>query len=211
SLDELIGNLKVYEVKINKYYEMVKGKREQNRSLALKAKKEYSDEDSSTSGSDKEYSMAVRDFKKFFKRRGRFVRQPQDDRNSFQRSKDDKNGKNKRKCFGCGDPNHLIGECPKLLRNYNQRAFVGRTWSDSDEDKEEKTKDKNNELQEARTQIARFQRKQMGHDDEIVLAHVRISTLEMLIEDIQVYHRSDMKSLLVDPNELIFNSLACKV
>ncbi|GJU42363.1 hypothetical protein Tco_1195320 [Tanacetum coccineum] len=31
-------------------------------------------------------------------------------------------------------------------------------------------------------------RKQMGHDDEIVLARVRISTLEMLIEDIQVIH-----------------------
>ncbi|GJY03736.1 hypothetical protein Tco_0369676, partial [Tanacetum coccineum] len=43
------------------------------------------------------------------------------------------------------------------------------------------------ELQEARTQIARFQRKQTGHDDEIVLARVRIATLEMLIEDIQIY------------------------
>ncbi|GKB19218.1 hypothetical protein Tco_0853141 [Tanacetum coccineum] len=49
SLDELIGNLKVYEVIIKKDSEMVKGKREQNRSLALKAKKESSDEDSSTS------------------------------------------------------------------------------------------------------------------------------------------------------------------
>ncbi|GKC23846.1 hypothetical protein Tco_1025996 [Tanacetum coccineum] len=39
-------------------------------------------------------------------------------------------------------------------------------------------------------------RKQMGHDDEIVLALVGISTLEMLIEDIQVRHRSDMKSIL---------------
>nr|GEY18943.1 UBN2 domain-containing protein [Tanacetum cinerariifolium] len=74
SLDELIGNLKVYEVTIKNDSEMVKGKREQNRSLALKAKKELSDEDSSTSDSeDKEYAMAVRDFKKFFKRRGRFV------------------------------------------------------------------------------------------------------------------------------------------
>ncbi|GJS27522.1 hypothetical protein Tco_0488142 [Tanacetum coccineum] len=52
------------------------------------------------------------------------------------------------------------------------------------------------ELQEARTQIAGFQRKQMGHDDEIVLARVRTSTLEILIEDIQIHHRSDMKSLL---------------
>ncbi|GJW50977.1 hypothetical protein Tco_0092328 [Tanacetum coccineum] len=52
------------------------------------------------------------------------------------------------------------------------------------------------ELQKARTQIARLQREQMGHNDEIVFASVRISTLEMIIEDIQVRHRSDMKSLL---------------
>ncbi|GKC88325.1 hypothetical protein Tco_1148974, partial [Tanacetum coccineum] len=44
---------------------MIKGKREQCRSLALKAKKESSDEESSTSDSeDEEYAMAVRDFKK---------------------------------------------------------------------------------------------------------------------------------------------------
>ncbi|GKF87219.1 hypothetical protein Tco_0258096, partial [Tanacetum coccineum] len=30
-------------------------------------------------------------------------------------------------------------------------------------------------------------RKQTGHDNEIVLARVRISTLEILIEDIQIY------------------------
>ncbi|GJV96031.1 putative nucleotidyltransferase, ribonuclease H, partial [Tanacetum coccineum] len=58
------------------------------------------------------------------------------------------------------------------------------------------------ELQEARTQIAGFQRKQMGHDDEIVLARVRTSTLEILIEDIQIRHRSDMKSLLDKIHEL---------
>ncbi|GKG19953.1 hypothetical protein Tco_0379754, partial [Tanacetum coccineum] len=53
SLDELTGNLKVYEeVIIKNDSEMVKGKREQNRSLALKAKKELSDEDSSTSDSE---------------------------------------------------------------------------------------------------------------------------------------------------------------
>ncbi|GJU45616.1 zf-CCHC domain-containing protein [Tanacetum coccineum] len=103
---------------------MVKGKREQSRSFVLKAKKESSDEDSSTSDSqDEEYAMAVRDFKKFFKRRERFVKQPRDERKSSQRNKDDKNGKSERKCFRCGDPNHLIGECPKQSRNYNQRTF----------------------------------------------------------------------------------------
>ncbi|GJV33983.1 hypothetical protein Tco_1394383 [Tanacetum coccineum] len=45
-------------------------------------------------------------------------------------------------------------------------------------------------------------RKQMGHDDKIVLARVRISTLEMIIEDIQVRHLSDMKSLLDMIHEL---------
>ncbi|GJZ71970.1 hypothetical protein Tco_0635821 [Tanacetum coccineum] len=49
SLDELIGNLKVYEEVIKKDVETVKGKKEQSRSLALKVKKEVSDEDSSSS------------------------------------------------------------------------------------------------------------------------------------------------------------------
>ncbi|GJU67417.1 hypothetical protein Tco_1253676, partial [Tanacetum coccineum] len=105
SLDKLIGNLKVYEVIIKKDSEIVKAKREQSRSLALKAKKESSDEESLTFDSeDEEYAMAVRDFKKLFKRRGR-----------------------------CGDPNHLIGECPKPPRSKNQRDFIGGTWSDSAE------------------------------------------------------------------------------
>ncbi|GJR81279.1 hypothetical protein Tco_0152064 [Tanacetum coccineum] len=58
------------------------------------------------------------------------------------------------------------------------------------------------ELQEARTQISGFQKEQIRHDDEIVLARVRTSTLEILIEDIQVRHRSDMKSLLDKIREL---------
>nr|GEU30234.1 DUF4219 domain-containing protein/UBN2 domain-containing protein [Tanacetum cinerariifolium] len=44
SLEELIENLKGYDAIIKKDSEMVKDKREQNRSLALKAKKESSDE-----------------------------------------------------------------------------------------------------------------------------------------------------------------------
>ncbi|GJR72376.1 hypothetical protein Tco_0084741 [Tanacetum coccineum] len=42
------------------------------------------------------------------------------------------------------------------------------------------------ELQKARTQISEFHKKQIRHDDEIVLARVRTSTLEILIEDVQV-------------------------
>ncbi|GJV54356.1 zf-CCHC domain-containing protein [Tanacetum coccineum] len=137
SLDELIGNLKVHEMIIKKDYEIVKAKGER-KSLALKAKKESSD----ASGSDdEEYAMAVRDFKKFFKRRGRFKIQSWNDKKTFQRSRDDKNDKSDRKYFRCGDPNHLIGECPKPPNDQNQKAFVGVSWSDSGEEDDEKAKD----------------------------------------------------------------------
>ncbi|GJV71634.1 reverse transcriptase domain-containing protein [Tanacetum coccineum] len=82
--------------------------------------------------------MAVRDFKKFFKRRGRFVRQLRNDKGTFQRSRDDKNGKGERKCFRCGDPNHLIGECLKPPRDKNERAFIRGSWSNSGEEDDEK-------------------------------------------------------------------------
>ncbi|GJT25023.1 retrovirus-related pol polyprotein from transposon TNT 1-94 [Tanacetum coccineum] len=118
SLDELIGNLKVHEMVIKKDSEIVKAKVER-KSLALKAKKESSDEECSTSRSeDEDYAMAVKDFKKFFKRRGRFVRQPRNDKKTFQRSRDDKN------------------------EDKNQRAFVGGSWSDSGEEDDEKVKNK---------------------------------------------------------------------
>ncbi|GJX48711.1 hypothetical protein Tco_0273901 [Tanacetum coccineum] len=86
----------------------------ERRFLALKGKKESGDEECLTSKSeDEEYVMAVRDFKKFFKRRGR-----------------------------CGDPNHLIRECPKPPKDKNRRAFVGGSWNDIGEEDDEKAKDK---------------------------------------------------------------------
>ncbi|GJS56664.1 zf-CCHC domain-containing protein [Tanacetum coccineum] len=125
-LDELIGNLKVYEEVIKKDVETVKGKKEQSRSLALKVKKEVSDEDSSSSDSEEEdYAMAVKEFNKFFKRRRRFARQPRGDRKIFKRSRNDGYDKSERKCFRCSDPNHFIGECSKPPKNNDQRAFIG--------------------------------------------------------------------------------------
>ncbi|GJX96202.1 hypothetical protein Tco_0352000 [Tanacetum coccineum] len=101
SLDELIENLKVHEMIIKKDSEIVKDKGER-KSLALKAKKESSDEECSTFNSgDEEYAMAVKDFKKFFKRR----------------------------------------ECPKPLKDKNQRAFVRGSWIDSGEEYDEKAND----------------------------------------------------------------------
>nr|GEV82052.1 retrovirus-related Pol polyprotein from transposon TNT 1-94 [Tanacetum cinerariifolium] len=167
SLDELIGNLKVYEMIIKKDSKIVKAKVER-KSLALKAKKESSDEECSTSGSeDEEYAMAIRDFKKFFKRRGRFVRQPRNVKKTFQRSRDDKNSKSDRKCFRCGDPNHLIEECPKPPKDKNQRAFVGGSWSDSGEEDDEKVKNKTCLVAQASSEDNKCRVTFFEHDSEI--------------------------------------------
>ncbi|GKB19248.1 zf-CCHC domain-containing protein [Tanacetum coccineum] len=125
ALDQLIGNLKVHEVVMEKDSKIYRGKKERVKSIALKAKKESSDDETLTSESDdKEFDMAIRNFKQLFRRKGKFIRKPREENNSF-RQRDEKKGKSGRKCFRCGDPNHLLGDCPKLPRNKDQKAFNG--------------------------------------------------------------------------------------
>ncbi|GJU39027.1 retrovirus-related pol polyprotein from transposon TNT 1-94 [Tanacetum coccineum] len=100
----------------------------------IQAIKVSTDEDVSCSESDdEEYAMVVRDFKKFFRRRGKFVRQPHDNKKNFQKIKEDKKEKEVHRCFKCGDPNHFISDCPKHSYN-DQKAFVVGCWNDSEED-----------------------------------------------------------------------------
>ncbi|GJZ79535.1 retrovirus-related pol polyprotein from transposon TNT 1-94 [Tanacetum coccineum] len=46
---------------------------------------------------------------------------------------EDKKEKEDRRCFKCDDPNHFISDYPKHSYN-DQKAFVVRCWSDSEED-----------------------------------------------------------------------------
>nr|GFC35137.1 zf-CCHC domain-containing protein/UBN2 domain-containing protein [Tanacetum cinerariifolium] len=103
-----------HEVVLEKDLEVSKNKKEKYKSLALKATQVLSEEDASSSDrNDEEFAMAVRDFKKFFRRRGKFVRQPYDDKKNFQKAKGDKKEKEDRRCFKCDDPNHFINDCTK--------------------------------------------------------------------------------------------------
>ncbi|GJV58262.1 zf-CCHC domain-containing protein [Tanacetum coccineum] len=90
-LDEFIDNINVYEVVLEKDLEISKNKKEKYKPLALKARKVISE--TSSDSDDEEYAMAVRDFKKFFRRRGKFVCQPYDDKKNFQKVKEDKKEK----------------------------------------------------------------------------------------------------------------------
>ncbi|GJU73967.1 putative reverse transcriptase domain-containing protein [Tanacetum coccineum] len=52
------------------------------------------------------------------------------------------------------------------------------------------------ELQKARAQIAKLQRKKLGNNNKISLARFRIAILEQIIEDIQVRHQADKEKCL---------------
>nr|GEY32725.1 hypothetical protein [Tanacetum cinerariifolium] len=104
-LDELIGNLKVYEVVLKKDLEISKKKKEKYKSITLKARKVLSEEEETSSNSnDEEYAMA-----------------------------EDKKEKDGRRCFKFVDPNHFIIDCLKHSFN-DQKTFVVRCWSDSEDD-----------------------------------------------------------------------------
>nr|GFA81103.1 UBN2 domain-containing protein [Tanacetum cinerariifolium] len=71
ALDELIINLKVHEVVIEKDFKIYRGKKERIKAIALKDKKgSIDDETLTTKSDDEEYAMAVKNFKKFFRRNG---------------------------------------------------------------------------------------------------------------------------------------------
>ncbi|GKD11438.1 zf-CCHC domain-containing protein, partial [Tanacetum coccineum] len=107
SLDELVGNLKVYEIVLEKDLEIAKNKKEKYKSLALKARQVLSDYDTSSSDSnDEEYAMA-----------------------------EDK--KEERRCFKCGDPNHFISDCPKNVSGDQKAFVVGSWSDSGDDSKKE--------------------------------------------------------------------------
>nr|GEW24777.1 ribonuclease H-like domain-containing protein [Tanacetum cinerariifolium] len=63
-------------------------KKEKYKSVALKARKVLSEEEAtSLDNNDEEYAMEVRDFKIFFRRRGKFVHQPHDDKGTFEKKR----------------------------------------------------------------------------------------------------------------------------
>ncbi|GJR86828.1 hypothetical protein Tco_0210839 [Tanacetum coccineum] len=64
-----------------------------------------------------------------------------DDETSTSRSDDKEYAMAVRNFKKCDDPNHLISDCPKPSHNKDQKAFIGGSWSDSENDIEDKTND----------------------------------------------------------------------
>ncbi|KAH9779936.1 hypothetical protein KPL71_007899 [Citrus sinensis] len=100
-IDDLIGSLISYEEDLA----AERGNEEKKKSIALKASKHESDEESELD--EEEMDMLARRFRKLFK-------------------------KSVIKCYECKKPGHIRTECP-ILNKLKKRAMVA-TWDDSDEE-----------------------------------------------------------------------------
>ncbi|GKA96707.1 hypothetical protein Tco_0818802 [Tanacetum coccineum] len=117
-LDELIGNLKVYEMFLRNDGVISKSTKEKVKTLDLKAKvtrgqtsNDIVCQDGSVEDKDEEveFNLIVRNLWKLFK----------------------KGNRRERSCYGCGCKNHFVDDC---LRAKVKNAFVGGAWSDSEDD-----------------------------------------------------------------------------
>ena len=128
-----------------------KDNKENVKSLALKAKVTRSqDSDDCIEGSDEEemnneeFNLMAKNFRKFFRRGGKFQRRSRlRSRTNDRRNKDakisraDQGSKREDGCFDCGEKDYFVSDCPKP-RHY--KAFVGDVWSDDEEGNQETRK-----------------------------------------------------------------------
>uniref|UniRef100_K3Y301 CCHC-type domain-containing protein n=1 Tax=Setaria italica TaxID=4555 RepID=K3Y301_SETIT len=102
---------------------------------ALKEKKEDSSEEGST---DEETAFAIRNYKKFLKKK------------TFKKSGDDRKKSSQRRCYECKEVDHFITDCPHrkkkemeekrfkdkskdYKKKYQGQAHVGQEWDSSEE------------------------------------------------------------------------------
>ncbi|GJZ19607.1 zf-CCHC domain-containing protein [Tanacetum coccineum] len=148
-LDELIGNLKVYEMVLDNDGVRSKTTKEKVKSLALKAKvtREQTSNDSDSQGVSNEdideeevkaLNLLARNFCKGnrFGRRNRFGNGSnlfvKGRGNSFE-NKGGECSKQKGACYNCEIEGHFASECRKAKEN---KAFVEGAWSDSEDGNE---------------------------------------------------------------------------
>nr|GEV15036.1 hypothetical protein [Tanacetum cinerariifolium]GEW75708.1 hypothetical protein [Tanacetum cinerariifolium]GEW75710.1 hypothetical protein [Tanacetum cinerariifolium] len=148
-VDELIENLKVYEMVLDNDGVASKTTKEKVKSSALKAKltRDQTSDDSDSQGETDEcideeeaeaFNLLARNFRKFFRKGNQFEhdnrfgnkanRFGKGRRNNFG-NKGGESSKPKGACYNCGIEGHFTSECKKPQEN---KAFIRGAWSDSE-------------------------------------------------------------------------------
>ncbi|GKC33161.1 zf-CCHC domain-containing protein, partial [Tanacetum coccineum] len=145
-LDELIGNLKIYEMILASDGVASKPIKEKFMPVALKANVTWGQTSNDSvcqdvSGEDEdgeeEFSSIVKNLWKLFKKGNRFEREnsfgnggDRFDRGHGNRNKGVGTSRGKHNCYGCGSKNHFVDDCPKTKM---KKAFFSGAWSDSED------------------------------------------------------------------------------
>ncbi|KAH9670869.1 Integrase catalytic domain-containing protein [Citrus sinensis] len=165
-LDDLISSLISYEEDLA----AEKGHEEKKKSIALKASKYESDEESEPD--DEELAMLARRFRKFFKKTG--------ERRNFRNFKNYKEKKEAITCYECKKPGHIRSECP-LINKLKKKAMVA-TWDDSEEESND---------EEGSQEVSNLALMAIGGDDD--LNEVSDPTYDELYDAFQDLHNELMK------------------
>nr|GEW54492.1 hypothetical protein [Tanacetum cinerariifolium] len=131
-LDELIGNLKVYETILGGDGVASKPIKEKVMPIALKANITRGQTSSNItcqdkSNEDEEINLMAKKFGKLFRK---VVKKHDMFDICKEKTKGDGMSRHERGCYNYGSKNYLIGNCPKPNRN---KAFIGVAWSDSED------------------------------------------------------------------------------
>ncbi|GJZ42234.1 zf-CCHC domain-containing protein [Tanacetum coccineum] len=129
-LDELSGNLKVYEMVLDNDGVGSKTTKEKVKSLALKAKvtrEKTSDDSDSQGGSDEDIDEEESEASIYW------LGTSASRSNSF-KEKGRESSKKKGACYNCGIESHFTSECRKLK---DKKAFIRGAWSDSEDGDEQ--------------------------------------------------------------------------